>query len=481
MVQIENTSYQEFKQTLDTELKKTAEGFVKIGYLLKVARDTDVLKESGYSTVTEFAAAEYGLTKDVVSRYIAINDRYSEGGYSEYLQEKYVSYGVAKLAEMLTLPDSVIESLSPLLTRTEIQEIKKEVKKEEQISDIEVMLERKDSFIPETDCLLAKAMYQYCHDERITYLALSKAVNQEEESVIIENLLDILAPSGYAVEMIRVPGIGKLMLSFGAENNIEVLNIRTNEKASYEWQQFIVFLKTLCTEPRNAKANWESIYGETFEEKKEEIPETKRALVAQVPATQESAAITSTRGIAHETGKGKIITDSPEPITQSKENDTHPKDNNTENTKVAPVQPKEQIPGQKSIEDYPEYLPDAQTKEKEGKEPSVPQEIPQNAPDVIIEPKLFKKGEPREAITHYIKISAMFFEDAVAGRKNFELRFNDRDYRVGDTLHMSEHKDGHNAGRYIQQEIIYMLEEFTGLKENYCILGTKLIGGIEEE
>jgi ParB family chromosome partitioning protein len=75
----------------------------------------------------------------------------------------------------------------------------------------------------------------------------------------------------------------------------------------------------------------------------------------------------------------------------------------------------------------------------------------------------------------------MFFEDAAAGRKNFELRINDRDYRVGDTLHMTKHKDGHNTGRFIEQEIIYMLEEFNGLKEGYCILGTKIITEIEQE
>lgn len=50
-------SYQDLKQELDTELHKTAEGFVRIGYLLKVARDTNVLEESPYNTVTEFAEA----------------------------------------------------------------------------------------------------------------------------------------------------------------------------------------------------------------------------------------------------------------------------------------------------------------------------------------------------------------------------------------------------------------------------------------
>ena len=44
---IEYRNYAEYKQELDTELKKTAEGFVRIGYLLKVARDTRILAESG--------------------------------------------------------------------------------------------------------------------------------------------------------------------------------------------------------------------------------------------------------------------------------------------------------------------------------------------------------------------------------------------------------------------------------------------------
>ena len=106
-------TYKEFKTALDTELKNQAEGFVRTGYLLKKARDTEILKESGYTSVAEFAAQEYGLSKDIVSRYIAINDRYSVNGYSEQLQEKYKGYGVAKLQEMLVLPDSIVELTSP--------------------------------------------------------------------------------------------------------------------------------------------------------------------------------------------------------------------------------------------------------------------------------------------------------------------------------------------------------------------------------
>ena len=48
-------TYQEYKQELDAVLTRTAEDFVQIGYLLKVARDTNILAESGYATVTDFA------------------------------------------------------------------------------------------------------------------------------------------------------------------------------------------------------------------------------------------------------------------------------------------------------------------------------------------------------------------------------------------------------------------------------------------
>ena len=65
-------TYTEYKRELDAELSKSAESFVRIGYLLKVARDTDILAESGYKNMAEFANAEYGLSSTYVSRFIRI-------------------------------------------------------------------------------------------------------------------------------------------------------------------------------------------------------------------------------------------------------------------------------------------------------------------------------------------------------------------------------------------------------------------------
>lgn len=221
---IEN--YEQFKQALDTELANQAAGFVRTGYLLKKARDTDILAASGYNTVAEFANAEYGLSKDIVSRYIAINDRYSEGGYSDRLQDKYEGYGVAKLQDMLTLPIEVVDLISPEMTRKEIAEVKAEVREEEAISPVEVAIEGEDVQQADMD-LSQKAIFQYAKDNPEIFKKLLKWKKDGDS----EELESILAPSGIAVLASRPQGIGKVFTSFKGEGQpVDILAVRSNEK-----------------------------------------------------------------------------------------------------------------------------------------------------------------------------------------------------------------------------------------------------------
>ena len=263
-------NYTEFKVALRNELKNQAEGFVRTGYLLKRARDTDILKESGYETVAEFAQAEYGLSKDVVSRDIAINDRYSKDGYSESLEEKYEGYGVAKLQEMLTLPADVVDLMTPDITRREIQEIKREIREEEQISDIEIYLEGTSN---DEYQLIQKFIHKYFYENREEFVEISKKIAGNSLKDIIEVIANVLAPSDTAVKMVRIQGVGKMMLGIkGKDNDVELLNIRTQEKETYNWQQFAANVMSVIKNNVGAKG-WESIYEEPFkEQKKEEKP-----------------------------------------------------------------------------------------------------------------------------------------------------------------------------------------------------------------
>lgn len=75
---------------------------------------------------------------------------------------------------------------------------------------------------------------------------------------------------------------------------------------------------------------------------------------------------------------------------------------------------------------------------------------------------------------HDLKILPKYFKAVKAGEKKFELRKNDRDYKVGDEIHLEEWEPiGEYTGMDIVKEITYVLkncEEF-GLKNGYCIIG----------
>ena len=83
------------------------------------------------------------------------------------------------------------------------------------------------------------------------------------------------------------------------------------------------------------------------------------------------------------------------------------------------------------------------------------------------------QAQPEEKV-HEVKLAAMYYDDVKDGKKTFELRKNDRNYKEGDKLHMLEFKDGRHTGRTISADIVYLLEEYTGLTEGYCILGIRV-------
>lgn len=69
-----------------------------------------------------------------------------------------------------------------------------------------------------------------------------------------------------------------------------------------------------------------------------------------------------------------------------------------------------------------------------------------------------------------IKCLPEYFEAANAGIKPWELRYDDRNYAVGDLLIMREWKDGKYTGRQLTGKITYILRNFTGLAEGWVIL-----------
>lgn len=76
---------------------------------------------------------------------------------------------------------------------------------------------------------------------------------------------------------------------------------------------------------------------------------------------------------------------------------------------------------------------------------------------------------------HQIRLAKSYFDDVANGIKTFELRKNDRGYKKGDILEMMEFADGKNTGRTVRVLVTYILEDYTGIEDGYCIMATTLL------
>lgn len=236
-VTVENVkTFEDLRSQLNIELNKVAISFVRAGYLLKIARDTDILKGSSYSNVNEFAYAEFGLDKTQVSRFMRINDRFSINGYSEELEEKYRNYGSAKLSLMLTLPDEINEELSPEYSKSDIQAIKEEYEEEQKISPLEVMAEERPEDEPDEFIALVTKQLNDEHPEPIGNIrwGMEHGVEIDEEDV-----KDAYMPAGDCTYNIRIAGQGRFMVNCKSEQ-ISIVNMREPEnKSALSWPEFM--------------------------------------------------------------------------------------------------------------------------------------------------------------------------------------------------------------------------------------------------
>lgn len=258
-------TYNDFKAELDHEMHRAAQGFVRIGYLLRKARDTDILIDSPYKNVLEFAEKEYGLDKSQTSRFIAINERFGDPEDPEQLAEQYRPFGVKKLNMMLMLPDSLNEELTDDYTAAEIAEIKAEVTDEQKITPLEVMAEEQDH----TDLpMLARVLYKIGEDDPDLMMELMEAdyLSPMMGDLRQERLMEMLAPAGQKMYMARVQGVGRMALVINGRR-ITLTNVREDSKEEYTPEDIEQSLGELYRRswtceaiPDTAKQMWELIY-----------------------------------------------------------------------------------------------------------------------------------------------------------------------------------------------------------------------------
>jgi hypothetical protein len=372
-------TYKEYKQELDAVLTRTAEDFVQIGYLLKVARDTNVLAESGYATVTDFAKAEYGIDKTQVSRFISINDRFSEYGYSDHLLPSYKGFGYAKLTLMLQIPDEINEALPPTLSKAEIQDIKDEVDAESKVTDIEVEIERAEAaavtdkpMLPPEGSPLYRNLWQLGKEQEDLFRKLwmvcflHTAFGNKNNAEI----MDILIPQGDAVYTVRIPGERRTQIIVNSDG-ATIVNLKTLERSKYTEDQICDAVRSLIDGGSSPEERYKDLYGEELtvveepevapaqldETQKEKKPEKRKESRVTKANTEKKKPKEPEKKPEQMTIPGAAPDPAPEEpetqVTDSCSGESEQKQN------TDTMGTEEQVPGQTDLEnDFPQYCPD---------------------------------------------------------------------------------------------------------------------------
>ncbi len=130
---ITKTIYRQLTDDLGKCLAAAMTDFVAIGYYLRVIRDEKLYQVDGYENVYDYAKEKYNLSVSSVSRFIAINTKFSDPADPKTLNSKYAAMkiGASKLSEMLTMTDEEIEQVTAETTVKELREIKAKRKAKE--------------------------------------------------------------------------------------------------------------------------------------------------------------------------------------------------------------------------------------------------------------------------------------------------------------------------------------------------------------
>ena len=373
-------TYKEYKQELDAVLTRTAEDFVQIGYLLKVARDTNVLAESGYATVTDFAKAEYGIDKTQVSRFISINDRFSEYGYSDHLLPSYKGFGYAKLTLMLQIPDEINEALPPTLSKAEIQDIKDEVDAESKVTDIEVEIERAEAaavtdkpMLPPEGSPLYRNLWQLGKEQedlfrklwRVCFLHTAFGNKNNAE------IMDILIPQGDAVYTVRIPGERRTQIIVNSDG-ATIVNLKTLERSRYTEDQICDAVRSLIDGGSSPEEQYKKLYGEDLTPEEPEIAPVQPTDSPKEKKPEKRKESRVTNANTEPKKKPKDPEKKPEQMTipgatpdpapkepETQVNDSSFRETDADNQNTDTMGSEEQVPGQTDLEnDFPQYCPD---------------------------------------------------------------------------------------------------------------------------
>lgn len=121
----QNITLEDAETFIGENLKSAVRSVIAIGFYLKCIRDGGLYEAEGYMNIWDYAWERFGFSKSTASRYMGRNDKFSKGGNSPILDDKYREYSKSQLQEMLSLDAEQLEQVTPAMTVKEIRQLRK--------------------------------------------------------------------------------------------------------------------------------------------------------------------------------------------------------------------------------------------------------------------------------------------------------------------------------------------------------------------
>lgn len=75
---------------------------------------------------------------------------------------------------------------------------------------------------------------------------------------------------------------------------------------------------------------------------------------------------------------------------------------------------------------------------------------------------------------HKLKVYPKYYKDVISGAKTFEIRKNDRDFKVGDYMILNEYDvESGYTGKKAMFKITYVMTDTEYVKEGFAVLGIR--------
>lgn len=179
----QNVSLEDAEVFIRSNLQSAVRSVIATGFYLKHIRDNELYLEAGYKNINEYAMDRFGLSASATSRYITRNTRFSRGGNSPLIDDRFKDFSKSQLQEMLGMSDEQLEQVTSDMTVREIRSMARpkevpyiEIPGQTELKDIPGVMpeERAESFEAST-----AELFDVEEDENMVQSVAGKPISQE--------------------------------------------------------------------------------------------------------------------------------------------------------------------------------------------------------------------------------------------------------------------------------------------------------------